>query len=39
MQALQFDKRVWLERTKRLFAGFAGFLQTDGYEGYAAIGG
>jgi rod shape determining protein RodA len=22
MQALQFDKRVWLERTKRLFAGF-----------------
>lgn len=22
MQALQFDKRVWLERTKRMFAGF-----------------
>ncbi|MDB5785472.1 MAG: rod shape-determining protein RodA [Caballeronia mineralivorans] len=22
MQALQFDKRVWLDRTKRLFAGF-----------------
>jgi len=22
MEALQFDKRVWLERTKRLFAGF-----------------
>src|SRR5258706_14023219 len=22
MQALQFDKGVWLERTKRLFAGF-----------------
>ena len=22
MQALQFDKRVWLDRTKRMFAGF-----------------
>jgi transposase len=33
-----YDPSRSAEVPKRLFAGFAGYLQTDGYEGYAAIG-
>ena len=33
-----YDASRSAEVPKRLFAGFRGFLQTDGYEGYAAIG-
>lgn len=33
-----YDASRSAEVPKRLFAGFAGFLQTDGYEGYGAIG-
>lgn len=33
-----YDPSRSAEVPKRLFAGFRGYLQTDGYEGYAAIG-
>jgi transposase len=33
-----YDPSRSAEVPKRLFAGYAGFLQTDGYEGYGAIG-
>jgi transposase len=33
-----YDPSRSAEVPKRLFAGFQGYLQTDGYEGYAAIG-
>jgi transposase len=33
-----YDPSRSAEVPKRLFAGFAGFLQTDGYEGYGALG-
>jgi hypothetical protein len=33
-----YDASRSAEVPKRLFAGFTGFLQTDGYEGYGAIG-
>jgi hypothetical protein len=33
-----YDRSRSAEVPKRLFAGFEGILQTDGYEGYGAIG-